>query len=69
MYGCAQGCLRGLDVAFEEDTDGGLGHGLNTGLFIAVDFVETDVVLRRRACEHMFGEVVIQEVPFHSGQQ
>jgi hypothetical protein len=37
--------VRNVNVTLKEDTDSGLVYGVNTGLFIAVDFVEADVVL------------------------
>lgn len=43
--------VGGVDITLEEDTDSGLVHGLDTGLGVAVDLVETDIVLQRYSCQ------------------
>lgn len=37
--------VRNVNVALQKAADGHLNHGLEAGLFIAVDLVDTDIVL------------------------
>lgn len=37
--------LRGLDITLQQDADGHLNDGLDTGFLIAVNLVNADIVL------------------------
>ena len=58
--------IRNVDVALEETADGHLDHGLEAGLFIPVDLVDTDIVLAvtgsSKLCRHFV--VIIRESDF-----